>query len=174
MAIKGLSLFLSISITAGGRVSRFFSRNPVASYSTCGSQHRIEYKKEWDFSLPRPNSRRHQFSPHETTVSVSKFVKSGTVVSLSTEKKRKLRVGILHGEVKTTESYLLSPGQTIKTFQHNISQHSGWPSICWPNSGQTIPTFERNISQHYCCSRVRHVARVWPPYRLRHVGCFCL
>ena len=73
MAIKGLSLFLSISITAGGRVSRFFSRNPVASYSTCGSQHGIEYKKEWDFSLPRPNPRRHQFSPHETTVSVSKI-----------------------------------------------------------------------------------------------------
>ena len=38
VAIKGLSLFLSISITPGGRVSRFFSRNPVASYSTCESQ----------------------------------------------------------------------------------------------------------------------------------------
>ena len=26
-------------------------------------------------------------------------------------------------EVKTIDNYLLSPGQTIKTFQHTISQH---------------------------------------------------
>lgn len=39
VAISGLSLFLSMSITPGGKVSRFFSRNPVASYSTCGNPH---------------------------------------------------------------------------------------------------------------------------------------
>jgi len=60
VAIRELSLFLSISITPGGRVSRFFSRNPVASYSTCGSRHRIQIQ-ERDLSLPRANPRCHQF-----------------------------------------------------------------------------------------------------------------
>ena len=52
--------------------------------------------------------------------------------------------------------------QHIATF--GLAQHL--LAKLWPNS---IPTFERNISQHYC-SRVRHVARVWPLYRLRRVA----
>ncbi len=50
VAISGLSLFLSMSITPGGKVSRFFSRKPVASYSTCGNPHRIRYQVQ-DFPL---------------------------------------------------------------------------------------------------------------------------
>ena len=36
----------------------------------------------------------------------------------------------------------LSPGQTITTFQRDISQDR-WPSIC--NPGKTITTFRRNV-----------------------------
>ena len=43
MVIKLLSLLRSIFITPGGRVSRFFSRKPVASYSTCENQHTVNY-----------------------------------------------------------------------------------------------------------------------------------
>ena len=80
-------------------------------------------------------------------------------------------------EVKTTESYLLSPGQTIKTFQHNISQHSGWPSICWPNSGQTRSqrlneTYRNIIAQG--CDMLRAFGHSTGCDALRHVGCFCL
>ena len=63
--------------------------------------------QERHFSLPRPNPRRHQFSPHETTVSVSKFVKSGRVVSLGIDETRKQCVGILLGEVKTDRKWFL-------------------------------------------------------------------
>ena len=100
VTIRGLSLFLSRSITPGGRVSRFFSRNPVASYSTCRSQHRIKYNNAVSH-LPLPTQGVINFlltSKTSLTVCVSTFVKSGKVVSLNIEDRPKCSLRRSRGE----------------------------------------------------------------------------
>ena len=48
-----------------------------------------------------------------------------------------------------------------KRWQHLNATHPIIVGPAFASSGQTITTFERNISQH-CWAQ--HVARVWPPY----------
>ena len=55
-------------------------------------------------------------------------------------------------EVKTIENYLLPPGQTIKTFQHSISQH--WKE--WTDQHDTSVKQRKNLSP-------RQESNPWPP-----------